>query len=100
MVVKNQLLESNTWLAEDLYNLFKAAKDQYLQHLDTANNLEPADQALYDMKGVIGEDPIPYGIEPNRKTLEAFVNFNVQQEIIPRPFDLEEIFPPSLITSL
>ncbi len=100
MVVKNQLLESNPWLAEDLYNLFKAAKDQYLQHLNNAENLQPADQALYDMKGVIGSDPIPYGVEPNRKTLEAFMKFNVQQEIIPRPFDLEEIFPPSLINSL
>ena len=100
MVVKNVLLESHPWLAEDLYNLFKAAKNQYLQYLNTADNLEPADQALYDMKGVIGADPIPYGVEPNRKTLEAFMEFNVQQEIIPRPFDLEEIFPPSLVTGL
>jgi len=100
MVVKNELLESHPWLAEDLYNLFKAAKNQYLQYLNTADNLEPADQALYDMKGVIGADPIPYGVEPNRKTLEAFMKFNVQQEIIPRPFDLEEIFPPSLVTAL
>ena len=100
MVVKNQLLESNPWLAEDLYNLFKAAKDQYLQHLNNAENLQTADQALYDMKGVVGADPIPYGVEPNRKTLEAFMRFNVQQEIIPHPFDLKEIFPPSLITAL
>ena len=100
IVVKNELLESHPWLAEELYNLFKAAKNQYLQHLDTAADLEPADQALNSMKEIIGADPIPYGVEPNRKTLEAFIKFNVQQEIIPRPFDLAEIFPPSLITAL
>ncbi len=77
MVVKNQLLESNPWLAEDLYNLFKAAKDQYLQHLNNAENLQPADQALYDMKWVVGADLIPYGVEFNRKTLEVFMRFNV-----------------------
>ena len=100
IVVKNELLQSHPWLAEELYNLFKAAKNQYLQHLDTADDLEPADQALNSMKEIIGSDPIPYGVEPNRKTLEAFIKFNVQQEIIPRPFDLAEIFPPSLITAL
>ncbi len=100
MVVKKELLESHPWLAEDLYDLFKTAKNQYLQHLNSAENLEPADRALNGMKEVIGADPIPYGVEPNRKTLEAFMKFNVQQEIIPRPFDLEEIFPPSLITAL
>ena len=100
IVVKNELLERHPWLAEELYNLFKAAKNQYLQHLDTAADLEPADQALNSMKEIIGADPIPYGVEPNRKTLEAFIKFNVQQEIIPRPFDLAEIFPPSLITAL
>ena len=100
MVVKNELLESHPWLAEDLYYLFQAAKNQYLQHLNSADNLEPPDQALYGMREVLGVDPIPYGVEPNRKTLEAFIKFNVQQEIIPRPFELEEIFPPSLITAL
>ena len=100
MVVKKELLESHPWLAEDLYDLFKTAKNQYLQHLNSAENLEPADRALNGIKEVIGADPIPYGVEPNRKTLEAFMKFTVQQEIIPRPFDLEEIFPPSLITAL
>ena len=100
MVVKNELLENHPWLAEDLYSLFKAGKDQYLEHLNTADNLEPSDQALYRMKEVVGADPIPYGVPANRKTLEAFMKFNVQQEIIPRPFDLEEIFPPSLISAL
>ncbi len=99
MVVKNELLESHPWLADELYSLFKAGKDQYLQHLNSADNLEPSDQAMLRTKEILGADPIPYGVEANQKTLEAFMKFNVQQEIIPRPFDLEEIFPPSLIAA-
>ena len=94
MVVKNELLESHPWLADELYNLFKAGKEQYLQHLNTANSLDPADQAMSRMKQIIGADPIPYGLESNRKSLQAFMNFNVQQGIIPEPFKWEDIFLP------
>ncbi|MQF66904.1 ABC transporter substrate-binding protein [SAR202 cluster bacterium AD-802-F09_MRT_200m] len=94
MVVKNELLESHPWLADELYSLFKAGKEQYLQHLSTANNLDPADQAMSRMKQIIGADPIPYGLEANRKSLQAFMNFNVQQGIISEPFKWEDIFLP------
>jgi 4,5-dihydroxyphthalate decarboxylase len=94
MVVKNELLESHPWLADELYGLFKAAKDQYLKHLNTANNLDPADQAMSRMKHIIGADPIPYGLESNRKSLQAFMKFNVQQRIISEPFEWEDIFLP------
>ena len=94
MVVKNELLESHPWLADELYSMFKAGKEQYLQHLNTANNLDPADQAMSRMKQIIGADPIPYGLESNRKSLQAFMDFNVQQGIIPEPFKWEDIFLP------
>lgn len=100
VVVKNELLERHPWLADDLYNLFKAGKDQYLQHLNATDNLDPSDQAMCRMKNIIGADPIPYGIEANRKTLEAMMKFNVQQGIIPRPFDLEDIFSPRLTAAV
>ena len=46
------------------------------------------------MKQVIGPDPIPYGLELNKKSLEAFMDFNVQQGIITEPFKWEDIFLP------
>ena len=94
MVVKNELLESHPWLADELYSLFKAAKEQYLEHLNTANDLDATDQAMSRMKQVIGPDPIPYGLELNKKSLEAFMDFNVQQGIITEPFKWEDIFLP------
>ena len=94
-MVKNELLESNPWLAEELYQLFQAGKEQYLEQLNAANNLEAPDQAMNRIKEVVGPDPLPYGVEPNRKALEAFMKFNVEQGIIPRPFALEDIFSPA-----
>jgi hypothetical protein len=37
-------------------------------------------------------DPLPYGIEPNRKVLEALIQGSVEQGIIARPFTVEELF--------
>jgi 4,5-dihydroxyphthalate decarboxylase len=38
-------------------------------------------------------DPLPYGIAPNRRELEAVIQYSVEQGIIPRPVSVEELFP-------
>jgi len=43
----------------------------------------------------IAGDPLPYGIEPNRKMLDSIVRYAVEQGILPRPFAVEELFAPS-----
>jgi len=40
-------------------------------------------------------DPFPYGIEPNRPTLEAIVRYSVEQGILSRPVAIEDLFPQS-----
>ena len=42
---------------------------------------------------VVG-DPFPFGIEPNRKALEAITQFAVDQKMVPRKFSVEELFTP------
>ena len=43
-----------------------------------------------------GADPLPYGIEPNRKTLEAFLRWGHEQGVCKRLVDVDEMFPDSL----
>jgi 4,5-dihydroxyphthalate decarboxylase len=38
------------------------------------------------------DDPLPYGIEPNRDTLEGLIAHAVTQKIIPAPIALEDLF--------
>jgi 4,5-dihydroxyphthalate decarboxylase len=40
-------------------------------------------------------DPLPYGIEPNRTTLEAVIRHAVTQGILPRTVSVEDLFAPS-----
>ena len=44
----------------------------------------------------MGEDFWPYGIEPNRKTLEAFCQFTHEQGVCARLLSVEEMFAPEV----
>ena len=84
--------------AAELFTLFTTAKEHYLGHLRGGAPQEPQDEAMQALRQVIGDDPLLYGVAPNRKTLQAFLRFNVEQHIIPHPMEVDEIFPPSVLT--
>ena len=93
VVVKNSALASTPGLAEELFNVFKAAKTPYVDHLQSGASGEPDDAALLKMADVVGGDPLPYGLESSRKTLETFIDFNVSQGVIPEGVDPAALFP-------
>ena len=45
---------------------------------------------------MFGQDFWPYGVEPNRRTLEAFLNFAFEQGVAHRKVALAEVFPASV----
>jgi 4,5-dihydroxyphthalate decarboxylase len=45
---------------------------------------------------LFGEDFWPYGIEPNRRTLDAFLGFALEQGVCHRPVKVDELFPPEV----
>jgi 4,5-dihydroxyphthalate decarboxylase len=97
VVVKNDQLEQYPWLAEELFALFRLAKRPYIEALRSGAASSRGDQALLAMSKVVGDDPIPYGFEGARRTLETFVRFNVDQKVIPQWVDPKELFAPSTI---
>lgn len=92
VVIKSSVLEAEPWVAEELFTAFKAAKNAYLTHLQAGKDLSPADENLVSVSRVVGSDPFPFGIEPNRKTLETMIQFAVDQEVIPKAVSPEELF--------
>ena len=93
IVVKNELLDANPELAADLFSVFSQAKATYIQRLEQgpAESLSGDDRVFKRVLDATG-DPLPYGIEPNRTTLDAIVGYGVEQKILPRRFALEELF--------
>jgi 4,5-dihydroxyphthalate decarboxylase len=97
IVVKDELLEAHPWLAETLCDLFVRAKRHYLSQLNGSPEAHPVNTDMLAMRPVLGEDHIPYDLESNRQTIEALIRFCVDQQIIPQPVEMEELFPNSVL---
>jgi 4,5-dihydroxyphthalate decarboxylase len=92
VVVKDALLAADPSLAPRLYQAFTAAKTQFLQQLSSGAALSADAQALAKRRGVVGDDPLPYGLAKNRKAMEAVIEFAVSQKILPRRVAPEDMF--------
>ncbi len=92
VVVKDSLLQQHPWLATELFDLFKAAKEAYLQRLHSQGASSPAEEETLAMETLVQGDPIPYGVRANRASLEAVTAWAYRQGLTPRKFALEELF--------
>ena len=94
VVVKNALLKEMPWIAGELVRMFEAANAIYLKDLQGSAGLSSWDKAAAANAAVVG-DPFPFGIEKNRKALEAITQFAFDQHMVPRKFSVEELFTPA-----
>jgi ABC-type nitrate/sulfonate/bicarbonate transport system substrate-binding protein len=93
VVVKDDLLAAHPDLAPDLFDAFVRAKRTYVDRLKAGQIAEPspADKTFKSVMEITG-DPLPYGVAPNRREIEAIIQYSVEQGILPRPFSIEEVF--------
>jgi 4,5-dihydroxyphthalate decarboxylase len=103
IVIKSEVLERHPWLAMNLYKAFEEAKRRSIERLSdiTASHAPLAWLAPYTerMKNLFGEDFWPYGVEKNRVTLQAFLDFAFEQGVCHRRLELEDLFPKQVLTS-
>lgn len=92
VVIRNDALEANPWLPRELYGLFEAARDEYESRLDSGEEPHPSDESVAPLRSTGVAEPLPFGIEANRATLETFIEWNVEQGIIPARVAVEEMF--------
>ena len=92
VVVKNSVLKDNPGIADELTRAFEIAKAEYVKNLK-GNEMTSWDRAATVNATVVG-DPFPFGIEKNRKALEAITQFAFDQKVIPRKYSVEELFAP------
>ena len=52
----------------------------------------PAD--MEEIDDLFGGDCWPYGVEPNRPTIEALVTYMAEQGLIPAKIPIEKLFVP------
>lgn len=93
VVVRDDLLETYPTLAADLFAALKISKDAYLSSLDRdAGDLSPEDRLTAQLERGVDGDPFPYGVDSNRKALDALARTAFDQHITPKVFSVEELF--------
>ena len=96
VVIRRELHERHPQIAGALYRAFVKAKDAEqakMRYRGTLRYMLPWMHAeLDDIDAVFGGDPWPYGVEPNRPTLEALVRYLEEQGVITKAPRVDELF--------
>ena len=95
VVIKDDLIAAHPNLAADVFDAFAESKRVYLDRLKNGQIEKPTqvDEVHRKVMAITG-DPLPYGIEPNRRVLETLIGHALAQRIITKPFKVEELFAP------
>jgi 4,5-dihydroxyphthalate decarboxylase len=97
--IRKELAEQNRWLPAAVFKAFGESKAKALELLaDTSATkvtLPFVEEQLKAARETLGNDFWSYGVEPNRKTIEAFLHHHHAQGLSCRKVGLDELFHPS-----
>jgi len=103
IVMRRGVYEQDRWIAMNLFQAFQEAKQRSVARLREIGISHVPLPWLSDTtrawQEAIGEDFWPYGVEPNRPTLEAFLQYAYEQGVCRRKLAAEELFAPETLAS-
>ena len=91
IVVKDAVLAAHPELGRALFDAFVASKQHYLEQLAAGINAWETDAHYRAMAQIVG-DPLPYGVEANRASIEAMITYCFQQGLLPKKFSVDDMF--------
>jgi len=98
LVIRRDVYERDRWIAMNLYKAFEQAKRRSIARVREFGLSHLPVPWLPDhirqWRELAGEDFWPYGIEPNRPTLEAFFQYAHQQGVARTRLQMEDVFAP------
>jgi 4,5-dihydroxyphthalate decarboxylase len=94
LVAREAVWREQPQLAARLRAAFEAAKQIALEQLRYPRTTTLVWAGAYREREneVFGNDPYPFGVEPNRPALEALVTYSYEQCLTTRRFQVEELF--------
>jgi 4,5-dihydroxyphthalate decarboxylase len=96
VVIKDDLIAQHPDLAADVFDAFTQAKHIYLERLKSGQIEKPTEvDEVHKRVMAIAGDPLPYGVAPNRKVIDALIGHALTQGIITKPVTANELFAPS-----
>jgi 4,5-dihydroxyphthalate decarboxylase len=92
LVIKDEILRANPELAKALFGALQESKQRYVDRLQKGNAENNTDRRYLRQMKAVGDDPLPYGLEANRRSIEALILYAFQQKLIPRMLRIDELF--------
>jgi 4,5-dihydroxyphthalate decarboxylase len=94
LVVKEEVLAREPWLAGALFDAFARAKNAWLRDFESGAADSTSDRKYRGLSRIVGPDPLPYGISANRASLEALADIAFSQQLTPVRVRIEDAFIP------
>jgi 4,5-dihydroxyphthalate decarboxylase len=98
IALRREYCEANRFVASSLFNALNDSKELARKRMESLGALRYMlpwlGRDLDEIKETFGDDCWPYGLEENRKTLEALVQFLFEQDMIEKTVPIEELFAP------
>jgi 4,5-dihydroxyphthalate decarboxylase len=97
IAMRRAVFERYPWVAMNMLTAFGQAKDRSRERINdlTASRIPVPWSASVagEWSKSFGDDPFPYGLEANRKTLEAFCRFAHDQGVTAKRLAPDDLFP-------
>jgi 4,5-dihydroxyphthalate decarboxylase len=104
VALRRDAYDAHPWIARNLLTAFEDAKRRsYARLVDAMSPRLPLPWSADDFgraESVFGPDPYPYGVEPNRKALEALLRYAHHQGVASRLLTVEELFAPTVLEAI
>jgi 4,5-dihydroxyphthalate decarboxylase len=101
VAIRKEVHEKYPFVATSLYKAFSESKKIALAKMFNLRALRYMTPWLMrdidEIYEIFDGDPWPYGVEPNRPTLEAFITYLVDQSLIAAPVRVDDLFLPTTL---
>ena len=104
VVIRRDIYDRDPWVALSLYKAFLRAKEYSFRLISETGSpkasfawLQPL---IEEEQSIIGRDWYPYGIEANRPSIDALLQYTFEHGLSDRRLAVEELFAPSAIRDI
>ncbi len=99
VAIKKNLAQENPWLIDAVFRAYSKSKQIAFNYMARAawvrDSLPWFGQEFDETRELMGDNYYSYGIENNRKTLDALFRYSHQQGLCSRKLSIEELFEPT-----
>ncbi len=101
VAIRNDVIEEHPWLPKAVFEMYSKAKQKAYADLETTTSLKVTlpwvTQEFEDTRKLMGDNYWKYGIEENRKELEAIMRYVYEQGLVKRQIEFDELFDKSTL---